>query len=241
MSEHRKMQLPEMDEVGAEKDGIVQKLGKRLFMQLFVFTECQDIEAIKKAISSSNIDSVIYKDINDPQGIGILFMHENPDFFVTEVRELLSSYPFDSLVLRDEMTMLGRTYALGREHDLEEWLLKKPRRTVLNSDWTWCIWYPLRRKPSFELLTKEEQGKILYEHAMIGMTYGGGDFAHDVRLACHGLDANDNEFVIGLIGKDLHPLSRVVQDMRKTEQTAKYIQSLGPFFVGKVFWQSEFI
>jgi hypothetical protein len=27
-----------------------------------------------------------------------------------------------------------------------------------------------------------------------------GDYAHDIRLACHGLDAKDNEFVIGLIG-----------------------------------------
>ena len=76
------------------------------------------------------------------------------------------------------------------------------------------------------------------EHAMIGMAYGEADFAHDIRLACYGLDKNDNEFVIGLVGKDLHPLSHLVQKMRKTEQTAKYIQSLGPFFIGKTFWQS---
>lgn len=239
MSEHRKMHIPEMDEIGGEKEGVVQKLNRRLFMQLQVFTECQDVDAIKKALSASGVDAVLYKDLNDSQGIGVLFMHEDPEFFVTEVRELLSSYPFDALVFRDEMTMFGRSYALGREHDLEDWLLKKPRRTVLNPDWSWAIWYPLRRKASFELLPKEEQGKILYQHAMIGMAYGAGDIAHDVRLACHGLDVNDNEFVIGLIGKDLHPLSRVVQDMRKTEQTAKYIQSLGPFFVGKACWQSE--
>ena len=99
------------------------------------------------------------------------------------------------------------------------------------------MWYPLRRKPEFELLTKEEQGKILFEHAKIGMTYGAAGFAHDIRLACYGIDANDNEFVLGLISPDLYPLSRLVQDMRKTQQTARYIQSLGPFFVGKVLWQ----
>ena len=47
------------------------------------------------------------------------------------------------------------------------------------------------------------------------------------------LDADDNDFVIGLMGAELYPLSRVVQDMRKTQQTALYIESLGPFFVGK--------
>ena len=134
--------------------------------------------------------------------------------------------------------MLGRTYSTGREADLEDWLLEKPRRNALNPQWPWAIWYPLRRKPEFELLPKEEQGKILYEHAKIGIAFGQADYAHDIRLACHGLDKNDNEFVLGLIGRDLYPLSKVVQEMRRTQQTAKYMQSLGPFFVGKVFWQS---
>ena len=46
-------------------------------------------------------------------------------------------------------------------------------------------------------------------------------------------DVDDNDFVIGLMGAELYPLSRIVQDMRKTQQTALYIESLGPFFVGK--------
>jgi len=58
-------------------------------------------------------------------------------------------------------------------------------------------------------------------------------------LACHGLDAHDNEFVIGLIGKALHPLSHVVQSMRKTKQTARYISQMGPFFVGHTAWMSS--
>ena len=51
------------------------------------------------------------------------------------------------------------------------------------------------------------------------MAFGAADYAHDVRLACHGLDRDDNDFVIGLIGKDLFPLSALVQAMRKTQQT----------------------
>jgi chlorite dismutase len=70
------------------------------------------------------------------------------------------------------------------------------------------------------------------------MAYGRADLAHDIRLACHGLDRNDNEFLVGLVGADLYPLSRIVQDMRKTQQTSRYMQSLGPFFVGRACWQS---
>ena len=60
-----------------------------------------------------------------------------------------------------------------------------------------------------------------------------------MRLACHGLDANDNEFVIGLLGAKLHPLSHVVQTMRKTKQTSEYISQMGPFFVGRVVHASK--
>ena len=79
---------------------------------------------------------------------------------------------------------------------------------------------------------------ILAEHGAIGMSYGAGDYAHDIRLACYGLDKNDNDFVIGLLGKELFPLSHIVQAMRKTQQTALYLDRLGPFFVGRAIHQS---
>src|SRR5260221_567448 len=84
----------------------------------------------------------------------------------------------------------------------------------------------------------QEQRVILAEHGAIGMSFGAGDYAHDIRLACHGLDKSDNDFVVGLIGKDLYPLSAIVQTMRKTQQTSLYLERLGPFFVGRAVWQS---
>ena len=42
--------------------------------------------------------------------------------------------------------------------------------------------------------------------------------------------------IVGLVGKALFPLSAVVQSMRKTQQTALYLDRLGPFFVGRVLW-----
>ena len=100
------------------------------------------------------------------------------------------------------------------------------------------MWYPLRRTGAFEELEEKEQRAVLAEHGGVGRTFGKAGVAHDIRLACHGLSRDDNDFVIGLLGADLHPLSAVVQRMRKTRQTARYIARLGPFFVGRVLWQA---
>jgi chlorite dismutase len=165
-------------------------------------------------------------------------MSEDPAFFVGPFRELLNSGAFGEVKLKPELTMLGRTYASGFEADLDEWLLRRPRRTVLNPAWPWGIWYPLRRTGGFARLSPQEQGTIIREHSVLGRAYGEADLAHDVRLACHGLDAHDNDFVIGLVGRELHPLSHLVHAMRKTVQTSQYIHTLGPFFVGHALWQS---
>ena len=69
---------------------------------------------------------------------------------------------------------------------------------------------------------------------------GGGGSASEGCLDCHGLDKNDNDFVIGILGAKLHPLSVMVQTMRKTRQTSEFLTSLGPFFIGHVLWQSPF-
>ena len=70
------------------------------------------------------------------------------------------------------------------------------------------------------------------------LVMGDAGLVRYIRLACHGLIERDNDFVLGLIGKELFPLSRLVQEMRKTQQTALYLDRLGPFFVGRAVWQS---
>ena len=229
-------------------NGQPQTAESRLYMQLNVFT-LSSRESVRRppditgecvvALRESGLDAAVYLDVNDPTGIGVLFLAEDPDTFVTDVRNLLTGSPFDAMELRGDMTMFGRTYSMGYEPDLKESLIRRPRNTVLNPDWPWAIWYPLRRNGAFARLEHKEQRQILMEHAHIGRAYGRADFAHDIRLACYGLDEADNDFVIGLLGKELYPLSRVVQDMRKTQQTALYIDSLGPFFVGRKTWSSD--
>lgn len=225
-------------ERGKPIDGVPQVIDRRLYMQLHVFGSCSCPETLIDPVQGSGLECVLYSDLNDPCGIGLLTIAESPDTLVEEARSLLRDEPFASLHRKPELTMVGRTYSTGFESDLEDMLLAKPRRNSLNPQWPWAVWYPLRRKPEFGLLSREETGKILGEHARIGRAYARAGYANDIRLACYGLDQNDNDFVIGLVSADLYPLSRIVQEMRKTRQTAKYIQSLGPFFVGKAFWQS---
>ena len=233
------MTRPEGAKVDILEHGANQQTStRRLYMQVQAFGDCDDPKRLVLGLERSRLEGVLYADMMDPLGVAVLGISEDPAFFVGRWRELLGSEPFLGLRRKPELAMFGRTYSSGYETDLEDWLLARPRRTALNPDWPWAIWYPLRRTGTFARLTPQEQGTVLKEHAMLGRTYGEADFAHDVRLACHGLDTHDNDFVIGLVGRELHPLSHLVQTMRRTAQTSEFIQTLGPFFVGHVLWRS---
>ena len=207
-------------------------------MQFLAFGNCTRAAELGPHLAAAGICGVVYEDANDPRGVGVLALSREPRVFLDVLRPALNAGPFEALVRKPEFTMLGRTYGLGYEPDLDEVLFHRPTRTVLNPEWPWAVWYPLRRNGRFAQLPAEEQRVILAEHGAIGMSFGAADLAHDIRLACHGLDPNDNDFVVGLVGKDLFPLSAVVQSMRKTQQTSLYLDRLGPFFVGRAVWQA---
>ena len=231
--------LPDIDvrEWGGKKDGERQVLDRRLFMQLQVFdvdrsaTFAGARDRMIHELGRAKVPHVVYEDANATRGLGVLTWSDDPTMFVAQVHPALRELPMEQ---RDAYTMLGRTYAIGHEPDLEHAILKRLVEYVLGPGWDWHVWYPLRRSGAFEMLDKHTQSTILREHASIGMAYGRTGLAHDVRLACHGLDGGDNEFVIGLVGKELHPLSHIVQTMRHTKQTSEYIVKMGPFFVGRV-------
>jgi hypothetical protein len=233
-----KLEAPDLSEKGGLKGGEPQRSDERLFMQLLAFTGCAQSSDLIARVAESGIEGALYEDLNDPRGVALLSLSRNPDTFIDRVRPLLSGAPFSALTFRPDFAMFGRTYALGYEPDLQNALLDRPRRTVLNPDWKWVVWYPLRRSGRFAQLPADEQRTILAEHGEIGMRFGAADYVHDVRLACYGLDRDDNDVVVGLIGKDLFPLSAVIQAMRKTQQTSLYLDRLGPFFVGRAVWQS---
>ena len=233
----------QLAERGAPVDGEAQELDRRLYFQLLVF----DIEtpagpramvqALGRKLAEKNIPAVIYEDVNDHRGLGLLLWGEDPASFLTRVRPLLGGKRFSALTPRPGWVMFGRTYATGYEADLADWLIERPVRVALDADSTWAIWYPLRRNGEWARLDEAERTAMLREHGTIGRAWGSQGLASDIRLACFGLDPEDNDFVIGLLGRDLHPLSRVVEEMRSTAQTSGYLEKLGPFFVGRKAWQ----
>jgi chlorite dismutase len=225
-------------EHGRGEDGRGITSNRRLFMQLVAYGGCRDTAALVAALGSQGIKGVLYEDVNDPHGVALLTFSEDPAYFVEDVRRFLGRTPFADLIPKPEYTMFGRTYALGYESDLVDMLVHRPTRRVLDPKLAWAVWYPLRRAGSFEQLEPKEQMAILMEHGGVGRAYGKAGLVHDVRLACHGLDKCDNDFLIGLLGPDLFPLSSCVQRMRRTRQTSLHLERLGPFFVGRVAWQS---
>jgi chlorite dismutase len=229
----------DLSEKGRSSTGEVLTSTRRLFMQFLAFGDVKDTNTLIWALESAHINGVLYEDINDPRGVGLLTFSETPEYFVDELRGFLTKSPFVEPTLKPEHTMLGRTYALGYEPDLNETLITRPISRVTDPELRWAIWYPLRRAGSFEQLSTQEQNVILAEHGGIGRAFGRSHLGYDVRLACHGLDKHDNDFVVGLIGPELFPLSVIVQRMRKTKQTSLHLERLGPFFIGKVVWQAK--
>ncbi len=245
--------LPTVDvqEYGGKKNGVRQETNRRLFMQLQVFRVPSAShggpaiapDAVGRALGhrlrERRVAGVVYADAVDPRSLGLLTWSEDPAHFVTRVRPLFAESLLSSVEVREPFAMFGRTYSTGHEPELEWSLLSRPIENVMKDAYPWHVWYPLRRKGAFARLEPIEQSHVLREHAALGMAYGQRELAHDIRLACHGIDAGDNEFVIGLVGPELHPLSHLVQAMRKTKQTSEFIAQMGPFFVGYVLDRSD--
>jgi hypothetical protein len=225
-------------EHGRAPDGTPLSSNTRLFMQLLAFGACRETAPVIGAFERAGVRGVVYEDVSDPRGVAVLTFSEDPSYFIDTVRGMLNRAPFADLAPKPELTMFGRTYALGYEPDLDDTLIRRPIARLLDPALRWAVWYPLRRAGSFEQLTPAEQRTILMEHGGVGQAFGRAGYAHDIRLACHGMDTRDNDFVVGLVGPDLHPLSAVVQRMRRTRQTSLHLERLGPFFVGRVAWQS---
>ena len=229
---------PEVREMGKGPGGEDIYADKRLFFQLQAYSNCTDIQPIIDALAEANVQAALYENVNDPHGIAIMSYSEDPEYFVSDLRTILNKEPFTNLTHEPEFTMIGRTYTIGYESDLQDVLIDKPKGRLLNDELKWVVYYPLRRIGAFNRLELPEQRKILGEHGTIGRAFGAHDLGQDIRLNCMGLDKNDNDFVIGLLGKELHPLSSLVQTMRKTVQTSQYIEKMGPFFVGLKRWSN---
>ncbi len=234
-------QLPHIDisEKGRDADGSATSLNRRLFMQFMALEGEGGIEELVALSQKENPQWVLYQDFNDPRGAGVLVFCEDPAYVSEVIHPLLNSSVGKNWKVRPEFTMVGRTYSIGYESDLEEVLINRPVTKICDPELPWSVWYPVRRSGLFERQSREEQRKMLLEHGGIGHAYGKAGYATDIRLAGHGLNKDDNDFIVGLLGKELFPLSALVQHMRRTRQTSEFIERMGPFFVGKTVWQPQ--
>jgi hypothetical protein len=228
---------PDLREKGRLKDGTVLYSERRLWIQFLAFGDCGNLGPLIEALAESPSPAVLYADFNDPWGIGLVRMHEDPAFFTGAGRVWLLDSPFADLVPKPEFPMSGRTYTVGYESNLDEVLVDRPKGRLLDPALPWAIWYPVRREKAFEALAEERKHEVMMDHGGIGMKFGKANLGHDIRLACHGMDRDDNDFVIGVLAPELVNASMVIQAMRKSLQTMHHIDALGPFFTGKVVSQ----
>ena len=134
--EDRKLDLREK---GAVKNGEAQFLDQRLFIQIQVFTGCEDLKALEHPLENLKFPAVLYENLHDPKGIALLTMSQNPEHFFTRTRPLFSSRPWAQLSLKPDYSFFGRTYSLGYEPNLEDWLLKRPQRVILDEQFPWAV------------------------------------------------------------------------------------------------------
>src|SRR5678815_4173579 len=89
---------PEIDvrEHGAPRDGVPQVLERRLYMQLLVYeadsaaAASAAIGALGESLALRRMPSVLYADVNNPAGLGLLSWTEEPKNFVESLRPALS-------------------------------------------------------------------------------------------------------------------------------------------------------
>ena len=196
-----------------------------LFTQLLVFTDCTDIKPLVLLLDRMSLTYVVYKNLNDPQGIGLLTIADHPELLVTELRDVLCSRAFRVLMQRHDLTMTGRggDDAAARIDELE---------TVVNNEqWPWALWYPMRCTPAFAHLNEKEQGSVLDELAS-GIDLSEEDFGH-ILLKSHALNRGGGELIHGVHARSPQHLSRVVEAITSTERFDEHIAGAGPFFVGR--------
>src|SRR5207244_3952756 len=63
---------PDLAEKGGIKEGQAQRSDRRLFMQFLAFGGCEGARLLADALARAGVAGVVYEDVNDPQGVGLL-------------------------------------------------------------------------------------------------------------------------------------------------------------------------
>src|SRR6516164_6544652 len=95
---------PDLSETGARRNGRPQRSDERLFMQFMAFGHCHDVQSLARALEPTAISGVLYEDVNDPHGVGLLSLTQDPNEFLDKLRRILNLEPFASLQQKPEFT-----------------------------------------------------------------------------------------------------------------------------------------
>jgi chlorite dismutase len=206
-----------------------------LFLQLQIF----DIEpaagpramvsALSRRLREKRIDGVIYGDANDHRGIGLLTWAADPGDILDNVHALLGGKRFSALTPRPGWVMFGRVSGDAAANTPE---------VLLNGDRNWAAWYPVRNKAEWALLDDAAQAKVHKAHGTVAKSFTDDGRVAYVRLACHGIDPEDNDQIFGLTAGSLMDISLLQEAMRGTAQVATHVSKMGPVFVGRKIWQN---
>src|SRR5712691_3807084 len=93
---------PDISEKGGAKNGQPQRSDRRLFMQLLAFGGCGDTRPLVGALTAAGVTGVLYEDMNDPRGVALLALSQDPAAFLDRVRPLMNAPPFDLLTQKPE-------------------------------------------------------------------------------------------------------------------------------------------
>src|SRR5437764_9270166 len=83
---------PDLAEKGGLKEGQPQRSDRRLFMQFLAFGGCSGTRPLVDALAQAGIGGVVYEDVNDPRGVGLLTFNEDANFFVDRIRPLINGH-----------------------------------------------------------------------------------------------------------------------------------------------------
>ena len=103
MGENAPGERIDVRERGGDRDGIPQILERRLFMQLMVFesdkklSPADSLRSLAAVLTRRNVPSVVYEDVNDPHGLGVLTWSEEPLDFTDKVRPVFGEPETSSL------------------------------------------------------------------------------------------------------------------------------------------------
>src|ERR671920_674692 len=81
---------PDLAERGGMKNGQPQRSDERLFMQLLAYGGCRDAGVLGRALADAGVEGAVYEDANDPQGVAVVSISKDPNFFVDTLRPILN-------------------------------------------------------------------------------------------------------------------------------------------------------